>query len=139
MESDNKDEKKELGYWERIKAAADRAANEAKNTLNKAKIAISEGIGLNPPPTTDHFRINGQLSPSEFLRAGNKLVESCGGWTWSKSQSTTYKSKYLEEDTQFLVLKNVKCEQRVASLTPYNSNLVEKEDEDGVIVYESKK
>jgi hypothetical protein len=81
--------------------------NSVKNTLNNAAMGVSDKLGLNPPPTTDHFRINGQLSPSEFIRAGDKLVQSCGGWTWSKSQSSSYKSKYLEEDKQFLVLKNV--------------------------------
>ena len=82
--------------------------NSVKNTLNNAAMGVSDKLGLNPPPTTDHFRINGQLSPSEFARAGDKLVQSCGGWTWCKTQSSSYKSKYLDEDKQFLVLKNVK-------------------------------
>jgi hypothetical protein len=32
----------------------------------------------------------------------------------------------------------VKCEQRVSTLTPNTTNLTEKEDEDGVILIESK-
>ena len=74
-----------------------------KNTLVNATMGVSDKLGLNPPPTTDSFRINGQLSPSEFMRAGDKLAQSSGGWKWSKSQSS-YKSKYLEDDKQFLML-----------------------------------
>ena len=77
------------------------------NALNNAAMGISDKLSLNPPPTKDVFRTNGQLSPSEFMRAGDKLVQSCGGWTWSKSQNPDYKSKYLEDDKQFLLLKNV--------------------------------
>lgn len=82
--------------------------NSVKNTLNNAAMGVSDKLGLNPPPTTDHFRIDGKLSPSEFERAADKLVESCGGWKWCPSQNPKYKSKYLDKaDKQFLVLKNV--------------------------------
>jgi hypothetical protein len=81
--------------------------NSVTNALNNAAMGVSDKLGLNPPPTTDHFRINGQLSPSEFVRAGDKLVQSSESWAWSKSQNPKYKSKYLDEDKQFLVLKNV--------------------------------
>jgi hypothetical protein len=65
--------------------------------------------GEEEPPTipSNNFHINGELSPSEFRRAGDRLVASCSGWTWSRSQSSSYRSKYLEQDKQFLALKNV--------------------------------
>jgi hypothetical protein len=82
-------------------------ANSVKNIANNAVMGVSEKLDLNSPPTTDHFRLNGRLSPSEFVRVGDKLVDSCGSWTWSKSQNPNYKNIYLDENKQFLVLRNV--------------------------------
>jgi hypothetical protein len=56
-------------------------ANSVKNIANNAVMGVSEKLDLNSPPTTDHFRLNGRLSPSEFVRVGDKLVDSCGSWT----------------------------------------------------------
>ena len=45
-------------------------------------------------PTTEQFLKNGQLSPMEFEKAGDKLVDTIGGWNWRPSL-TKVKSKYL--------------------------------------------
>jgi hypothetical protein len=55
------------------------------------------------------------LSPMEFEKAGDKLVQTIGGWTWKPSLSKT-KSSYLPENKNFLMLEQVKCEKRATSL-----------------------
>ena len=43
-----------------------------KNTANNIVMDVSKHIY--DPPKTDQFEINGQLSPDEFRRAGDHLV-----------------------------------------------------------------
>lgn len=91
--------------------------DSVKETANNLVMAASDKLGFKQPPATDHFRIDGTLSPSEFERAGDKLVQS-NGWVWCKSQNAN-RSKFLDkENKQFLMLTGVKCEERVSSLTP---------------------
>jgi hypothetical protein len=47
------------------------------------------------------------LSPTEFIKAGDKLVSACGGWAWKPSLNPKFKSSYLPENKQFLILEKV--------------------------------
>lgn len=78
-------------YWEK-----------AKNFANNMTQEI--GKKLSPPPEKDVFQENGELSPDEFKRAGDKLIEVCGDWKWKPSLNPDYHSKYLNEHQQYLLL-----------------------------------
>jgi hypothetical protein len=48
----------------------------------------------------------GVLTPEEFVIAGDQLVFSCRTWAWSGGNKGTQK-KYLPDDKQFLITRNV--------------------------------
>lgn len=85
-----------------------------KNAANNVVQGISSK--LTKPPTTEQFSLNGMLSPMEFEKAGDKLVETIGGWTWKPSLNPNKKSAYLPENKQFLMLDKVKCGKRASQL-----------------------
>lgn len=72
-----------------------------------------------PPPEKDTFQINGEMSPDEFKRAGHHLIKICNGWQWKPSENKEYKSKYLPEAQQYLLLEKALCRRRL------NTNLNE--------------
>lgn len=74
------------------------------------------GKTLTPPPETDQFAINGELSPDEFERAGDKLTQVCSSWTWRPSSNPKYHSKYLNEKKQYLILEKALCRRRIGVL-----------------------
>ena len=67
------------------------------------------GAMFTKAPTTEQFVTNGMLSPMEFEKAGDKLVDTVGGWSWKPSLNPKFKSSYLPENKQFLMLEKVKC------------------------------
>ena len=53
---------------------------------NKANNAVQElGKTFAPPPEKDMFQENGELSPDEFMRAGEHLIKICKDWQWKPS------------------------------------------------------
>lgn len=82
------------------------------------------------------FVKNGQLSPVEFEKAGDKLVDSVGGWSWKPSLVAKNITKYLPENKQFLMLEKVRCEKRASQLQRLAEQSVAKEGEDEVVVIE---
>lgn len=57
----------------------------------------------------------GQLSPDEFVRAGDYLIRMAPAWHWERGDVGKAKS-YLPPDKQFLVTKGVPCRRRVRAL-----------------------
>ena len=58
------------------------------NVANKIKIAVGEHIY--EVPEHDVFQINGELSPNEFIRAGDHLIKICKEWHWRPSSNKDY-------------------------------------------------
>lgn len=67
------------------------------------------------------FQETGELSPDEFKRAGNHLINICKGWQWKASENKDFVSKYLDEGQQYLLLEKNTCRRRL------NTNLKEPE------------
>lgn len=84
-----------------------------KNWLNQKVMDVSKQF--TKPPDNDQFEVDGRLSPDEFKRAGDKLTEVCSGWRWMPSSNPKYKSKYLDDNKQYLLLDKVPCRRRVNS------------------------
>lgn len=61
------------------------------------------------------FLTRGVLTPEEFVKAGDELVYKCPTWAW-ESGNPKKRKKYLPDDKQFLVTRNVPCPTRASTL-----------------------
>lgn len=66
-----------------------------------------------PVSHTSTFRNTGQLTPEEFLLAGDYLVYKFPSWSWSDAASPARRVNYLPEGKQFLVTRGVPCHKRL--------------------------
>jgi ubiquitin-like-conjugating enzyme ATG3 len=68
-----------------------------------------------PQRTTSAFLEKGVLTPEEFVRAGDELVYRCPTWQWEAGEESKRKP-YLPEDKQYLITRNVPCQNRVSAM-----------------------
>jgi ubiquitin-like-conjugating enzyme ATG3 len=68
-----------------------------------------------PVSTKSAFLEKGVLTPEEFVKAGDELVYRCPTWSWEAGDPQKTKS-YLPADKQYLVTRNVPCQNRVSSM-----------------------
>ena len=68
-----------------------------------------------PTLTKSAFLEKGVLTPEEFVRAGDELVYKCPTWAWEAGEVSKRKA-YLPPDKQYLVTRNVPCQNRVSSM-----------------------
>lgn len=66
-----------------------------------------------PVSHTSTFRNTGQITPEEFLLAGDYLVYKFPSWSWSDASSPARRVSYLPEGKQFLVTRGVPCHKRL--------------------------
>ena len=71
-----------------------------------------------------------QLTPEEFVAAGEHLVHHCPSWQWAAGDSSLRRD-YLPADKQFLVTKNVPCYKRCGDMMSECNKAVEKVIEAG--------
>jgi ubiquitin-like-conjugating enzyme ATG3 len=69
---------------------------------------------LTPVLTISQFYEKGQLTPEEFVSAGDYLVRLSPTWKWTRGDSSRTKP-YLPPDKQFLILKTAPCRRRVST------------------------
>lgn len=69
---------------------------------------------LTPVLTTSQFYEKGQITPDEFVSAGDYLVRLSPTWSWARGDNLRSKS-YLPPDKQFLLLKSAPCRRRVGA------------------------
>lgn len=62
---------------------------------------------------TSTFRATGQLTPEEFVLAGDFLVFKFPSWQWADASSPSKRAPYLPEGKQFLVTRGVPCHRRL--------------------------
>ena len=65
---------------------------------------------LAPASNTSTFTTTGELTPQEFVLAGDYLVYKFPSWSWSSSSTP---NSNLPEDKQYLVLKRAPCHSRL--------------------------
>lgn len=68
---------------------------------------------LAPVSRTSTFRNTGQITPEEFVLAGDYLVYKFPTWSWSDASSPAKRVSYLPNDKQFLVTRGVPCHRRL--------------------------
>ena len=62
------------------------------------------------------FRQTGQITPEEFILAGDFLVYKFPSWSWVEASSPSKRVSYLPETKQFLVTKGVPCHRRLEDI-----------------------
>ncbi|KAJ5562594.1 Autophagy-related protein 3 [Penicillium sp. DV-2018c] len=68
---------------------------------------------LAPVSRTSTFRNTGQITPEEFVLAGDYLVYKFPTWSWAGASSPAKRVSYLPDDKQFLVTRGVPCHRRL--------------------------
>jgi ubiquitin-like-conjugating enzyme ATG3 len=66
-----------------------------------------------PVSHTSTFRQNGQITPEEFVAAGDYLVYKFPTWSWADASPPSKRLSYLPEGKQFLVTRGVPCHRRL--------------------------
>ena len=66
-----------------------------------------------PISKTSTFRSTGQITPEEFVQAGDYLVYKFPSWSWSDASSPARRVNYLPNGKQFLVTRGVPCHRRL--------------------------
>jgi len=89
-----------MSYWDWVK-------NIGNNIVQEV------GKKFSPPPEKDVFLINGELSPNEFVNAGDHLIKICKGWQWKSSTNKDYSSLFLTPTQQYLQLDGCLCKRRL--------------------------
>lgn len=59
------------------------------------------------------FRQTGQITPEEFVAAGDFLAHKFPSWAWAPAASPDKRVAYLPEDKQYLVTRGVPCKRRI--------------------------
>jgi ubiquitin-like-conjugating enzyme ATG3 len=70
---------------------------------------------MTPKLTKSAFLEKGVLTPEEFVEAGDELVYRCPTWAWEGGEVSKRKP-YLPADKQYLITRNVPCQNRVSSM-----------------------
>lgn len=68
---------------------------------------------LAPISHTSTFRSTGQITPEEFVLAGDYLVYKFPTWSWEDASSPAKRVPYLPEGKQYLVTRGVPCHRRL--------------------------
>lgn len=68
---------------------------------------------LAPISRTSTFRTTGQITPEEFVLAGDYLVYKFPTWSWADATSPSKRVSYLPPGKQFLVTRGVPCHRRL--------------------------
>lgn len=62
---------------------------------------------------TSNFRSTGQITPEEFLAAGDFLVYKFPSWSWADAATPAQRVSYFPPGKQYLVTRGVPCKRRV--------------------------
>lgn len=84
---------------------------------------------LTPINNISNFSTTGEISPDEFVKAGDYLVSRFPTWEWNSAPSKLQKS-YLPVDKQYLVTRHVPSYQRAYTYLGIDSNMEEEEEEE---------
>jgi ubiquitin-like-conjugating enzyme ATG3 len=68
---------------------------------------------LAPIKHNSTFRQTGEITPEEFVYAGDFLVYKFPSWSWSDASHPSKRVSYLPDNKQFLVTRGVPCHRRL--------------------------
>ena len=82
---------------------------DLKNSM--LALGLKAGNYLTPVLKNSKFKETGNITPEEFVAAGDYLVEISPAWRWCKG-SDELKKNFLPDDKQFLMTNRVPCYKR---------------------------
>ncbi len=74
---------------------------------------MSWGDKFAPISHTSTFRNTGQITPEEFVAAGDYIVYKFPTWSWADASPTSKRVAHLPPGKQFLVTRGVPCHRRL--------------------------
>lgn len=92
---------------------ANKHAQRPRQTMNFLHSTLDRVREWAPVSHTSTFRQNGQITPEEFVAAGDYLVYMFPTWSWADASPTSKRVSYLPEGKQFLVTRGVPCHRRL--------------------------
>lgn len=66
-----------------------------------------------PAKHTSTFRKTGEITPEEFVAAGDYLVFKFPTWSWADADTPAKRAPHLPEGKQYLITRNVPCNRRL--------------------------
>ena len=81
--------------------------NIVYSAVNKIRDAYT------PVTHTSTFRKTGQITPEEFLAAGDYLVFKFPSWSWADAETPNQRVSYFPPGKQYLVTRHVPCHRRL--------------------------
>ncbi|KAL8407580.1 hypothetical protein RB594_006418 [Gaeumannomyces avenae] len=84
-----------------------------------------------PVSHTSTFRETGEITPEEFVAAGDYLTFKFPTWSWADADSEARRASHLPPGKQFLVTRNVPCNRRLNENFAGDAGLEEAVVEDG--------
>ncbi|CEP61159.1 Atg3p LALA0_S02e08042g [Lachancea lanzarotensis] len=72
---------------------------------------------LTPVTHASTFQTTGQITPEEFVEAGDYLCHMFPTWEWNRATNAVQGRDFLPPDRQFLVTRKVPCAKRAEQLT----------------------
>jgi len=66
-----------------------------------------------PASTTSTFRKTGEITPEEFVEAGDYLVFKFPSWSWADAETPAKRISHLPPNKQYLVTRHVPCHRRL--------------------------
>ncbi|KAK4242064.1 autophagocytosis associated protein [Achaetomium macrosporum] len=66
-----------------------------------------------PASHTSTFRSTGEITPEEFLAAGDYLVFKFPSWSWADAETPSKRISHLPPGKQYLVTRHVPCHRRL--------------------------
>ncbi|SCV03913.1 LAME_0H14246g1_1 [Lachancea meyersii CBS 8951] len=72
---------------------------------------------LTPVTHASTFQTTGQITPEEFVEAGDYLCHMFPTWEWNRASNAVHGRDFLPLDRQFLVTRKVPCATRAEQLT----------------------
>ncbi|EER31607.1 hypothetical protein CTRG_04389 [Candida tropicalis MYA-3404] len=77
---------------------------------------------LTPINHNSNFSTTGEISPEEFIKAGDYLVYKFPTWEWSSCPKKELEKSFLPSDKQFLITRHVPSYQRANTYLTGNEN-----------------
>ncbi|KAE8150718.1 autophagocytosis associated protein [Aspergillus avenaceus] len=84
---------------------------EAMNILHSTLSTWRDRLA--PVSRTSTFRNSGQITPEEFVLAGDYLVYKFPSWSWADASTPAKRVSYLPPGKQFLITRGVPCHRRL--------------------------
>jgi ubiquitin-like-conjugating enzyme ATG3 len=84
-----------------------------QNLYNNIKsVSLEFATKLTPVLKASKFKETGNITPEEYVVAGDFLIEACGAWKWMPASSKSTEKDFLPADKQYLMTRRVPCYKR---------------------------